>query len=289
MKSMLRKLLDFVRRVSLMIAPLRKIYRTGGYSTFHIGYINYGQILAGKKILITGGSAGIGLCIARKCIQEGAQVVVTGRNQQKLNEAAAMIGSPSLKTLVWDIGQTVDLDRGLSRTLELLGGELDVLVNNAGIVDGTDFPNVSEDIWDRIYATNSKGLFFLTQEVCKRWMQGGNEKPKKVINISSQGGFVGASYPYRMTKWDVAGLTQGLGVKLAPRGIIVNGIAPGIVLTAMQPGIMNRDDNAYLPLNPLRRYALPEEIAELAVFLIGDSSNFIVGQTIVCDGGYSIK
>lgn len=289
MKRILRKIFFFVRRIPLMIGSLRKIYSTGGYATFKIAYINYGEILKGKKILITGGSAGIGLCIARKCIQEGAEVVITGRDESKLRAAVASISSPSLSSLTWDVGRTADLDQAIASALLLLGGEVDILVNNAGIIDGIDFPNVPVEVWDRIYAVNSKGVFFLTQALCKRWMLNGNGRLKKVINISSQGGFVGACHPYRMTKWDIAGLTQGLGVKLAPHGIIVNGIAPGIVVTAMQPDIFTQKENAYLPLNPVQRYALPEEIAELAVFLMGDSSNFIVGQTIVCDGGFSLK
>lgn len=92
-----------------------------------------------------------------------------------------------------------------------------------------------------------------------------------------------------MTKWDIAGLTQGLGIKLAPHGIIINGIAPGIIATEMQAGLLNMKENIYSPMNPIKRYALPEEIAELALFLMSNASNFIVGQTIVCDGGYSLK
>ncbi|MFH2123675.1 MAG: SDR family oxidoreductase [Pseudomonadota bacterium] len=289
MKNILRKIFYATQRILLMISSLRKIYRRGGYATFNIAYVNNGETLRGKKILITGGSAGIGFCIARKCIQEGAEVVITGRDESKLLDASKKISSPSLKTLVWDVGQIAALDQGIATTIELLGGEIDILVNNAGIIDGIDFPNVPEEVWDKIYAINSKGVFFITQALCKGWMQNINGSLKKVINISSQGGFVGASYPYRMTKWDIAGLTQGLGMKLAPHGIIVNGIAPGIIVTAMQPDLLNQKENVYHPLTPLQRYALPEEIAELAAFLMGDSANFIVGQTIVCDGGFSLK
>jgi len=289
MKKMLLSMLSLFRKFSLMVKSLRKIYRTGGYTSLDIAYVKYGSILDGRKILITGGSTGIGFSIARKCLQEGAHVVITGRDTAKLMEAAEKLSSPLLKTLKWDVSKTAELDEAIEKVHKLLDGEVDILVNNAGTIDGIDFPNVQEDVWDRIYATNSKGVFFLTQAVCKNWMRKTSKPTKKVINISSQGGFVGATYPYRMTKWDIAGLTQGLGVKLAPHGIIVNGIAPGIVATAMQPNILAQGENAYIPSNPLNRYALPEEIAELAVFLMGDASNFIVGQTIVCDGGFSLK
>ena len=112
---------------------------------------------------------------------------------------------------------------------------------------------------------------------------------KKIINISSQGGFVGATYPYRMVKWDVRGLTEGLGKSLIKDNIIVNAIAPGVVKTSMQEFSLNQGDNLFTTQNPIQRVCLPEEIAELALFLASDASNFIIGQTIVCDGGYTLK
>ncbi|HIO00478.1 MAG TPA: SDR family oxidoreductase [Alphaproteobacteria bacterium] len=272
-----------------MIDSLIKIYRRGGYATFNISYISNGSLLRGKRVLVTGGSSGIGFCIAQKCIQQGAKVVITGRDASKLEAAAQRINHPFCKTLVWDVGRTADIEKGVKESVSLLGGRVDILVNNAGIVNGVDFPDVPEEMWDQIYAVNSKGVFFVTQAICKLWLREGSAETRKVLNISSQGGFVGATYPYRMTKWDIVGLTQGLGVKLAPHGIIVNGIAPGIVATAMQPSILTEQANIFHHLNPLQRYALPQEIAELALFLLTDLSNFIVGQTIVCDGGFSLK
>jgi 3-oxoacyl-[acyl-carrier protein] reductase len=289
MKKIIRKILFVIKRIYIVIKHLRKIYRYGGYSTTNIASINHGEILKGKKILITGGSTGIGLSIAKKCLQEGATVVITGRNENKLKRAMEKINSSLLKTLVWDVSQTSSIYENIAKTEKLLGGHIDILVNNAGILSGTVFPDVTEEIWDKTYATNSKGLFFLTQSLCGKWMKENKIQLKKVINISSQGGFVGATYPYRMTKWDVAGLTQGLGIKLAPFGIIVNGIAPGIIATNMQSNYLSQKENVYCSHNPLERFALPEEIAELAIFLMSDAANFIVGQTIVCDGGYSLK
>lgn len=286
---MFGRILFISKRIHLMIKSLRKIFRYGGYSTYNIASINFGEVLKGKRILITGGSAGIGLSIAKKCLQEGATVVITGRTESKLQQAMREMNNARLKTLVWDVSDILKIDENIVKTEILLEGEIDILVNNAGVLNGIQFPNVSEEIWDKIYATNSKGLFFLTQSFCDQWMRIKNSQLKKVINISSQGGFVGATYPYRMTKWDIAGLTQGLGLKLAPYGIIVNGIAPGIIATNMQAGCLKQKENVFYPHNPLERFGLPEEIAELAVFLMSDASNFIVGQTIVCDGGFSLK
>ncbi len=286
---MKKRVFRFIKKMPLIIKSLKKIYRYGGYSTVNVATVTYGEILAGKRVLITGGSSGIGLSIAQKCIAEGATVLITGRNTVKLKHAEQVIQSHLLTTMIWDASQIAQIENNITEAKKLLGGDIDILVNNAGIIDTVTFPNITEKIWDKIYATNSKGLFFLTQALCKKWMKNPNSNTKKVINISSQGGFVGATYPYRMTKWDVAGLTQGLGIKLAPYGIIVNGIAPGIIATEMQPGSLRQKENVYCPQNPIGRFALPKEIAELAIFLISDASNFIVGQTIVCDGGFSLK
>lgn len=286
---MITRIRSLIKRILLIIKSIRKILRHGGYSTYIIASVQHGEVLKGKRILITGGSSGIGYSIAKKCIQEGAIVLITGRDKDKLLHAMQEMKDAQLKSLVWDLSDLLQLTDGIAKTKNLLGGEIDILVNNAGVFNGTQFPNVSEEVWDKVYATNSKGLYFLTQSVCEQWMQNKNSQFKKVINISSQGGFVGATYPYRMTKWDIAGLTQGLGIKLAPNGIIVNGIAPGIIATNMQTDCIKQKENVFHPFNPIERFGLPEEIAELAVFLMSDASNFIVGQTIVCDGGFSLK
>lgn len=262
---------------------IKKYIRDGGYCQVKISQINYGELLMGKRILITGGSSGIGLCIAKKCLSEGASVLITGRNEDKLGEVHKQVNSPYLKYLVWDIGNINIIDDRIAETKKLLGGDIDVLVNNAGILSPVMFPNVTEKIWDKVYSINSKGLFFLTQFLCDSWMKN-RKNLKKVINISSAGGFVGATYPYRMTKWDIVGLTQGLGRMLAPHGIIVNGIAPGRIATTMQTCI-DPHDNIYDAQSFIQRYGLPEEVAELAIYLMSDASNFIVGQTIICDGG----
>ncbi|WP_198650484.1 SDR family NAD(P)-dependent oxidoreductase [Saccharospirillum mangrovi] len=289
MKKMIRFAFNFLKKTPLILTSLRKIYRTGGYSVFEISTINYGEILHGKNVLVTGGSAGIGLSIAKKFIAEGAKVVITGRDKNKLDAALSEINSGNLKGIVWDAADISVIEQNLNECKDLLGEDIDILINNAGIVRGIQFPDVLEEMWDDVYKINHKGLFFLSQAICKRWLSRRSNKLKKIINISSQGGFVGATYPYRMTKWDIAGLTQGLGVKLAPHGIIVNGIAPGIIATAMQPGTLKQGENNFCEKNPLGRFAIPEEIAELAAFLSSDASNFIVGQTIVCDGGFSLK
>lgn len=290
MKIAIFKIYSLIKRTPQILRAIKTIIKKGGVSKIYVTQTNDNTSLLGKRVLITGGGSGIGLSIAKKAIAQGATVVIVGRDDKKLNDASIKIKSPKLITKVWDVSDVDNIANNLSELNKLLGGEFDILVNNAGIIDGTDFPNVKPKQWDKIYAVNSKAVFFLSQEVAKRWLESGTEsKYRKIINISSQGGFVGATYPYRLTKWDVVGMTQGLALKLAPKGIIVNGIAPGIIATEMQDSSLVDHNNAFINENPLKRYALPEEIAELAGFLMSDASNFIVGHTVVCDGGFSLK
>ncbi|MGF1872897.1 SDR family NAD(P)-dependent oxidoreductase [Photobacterium indicum] len=290
MKGTMLKVYTLFKRMPQILRSIKMVIKNGGASKIYVTQTNDNASLLGKRVLITGGGSGIGLSIAKKAIAQGATVVIVGRNDEKLKDASVKINSPRLITKVWDVSNIDSITKNLSELNNLLGGEFDILVNNAGIIDGTNFPNVAPKQWDKIYSVNSRAVFFLSQEIVKRWLQSGKvSKYRKIINISSQGGFVGATYPYRLTKWDVVGMTQGLALKLAPKGIIVNGIAPGIIATEMQNSSLVDQSNAFINENPLKRYALPEEIAELAGFLMSDSSNFIVGHTVVCDGGFILK
>lgn len=289
-KRIIRKAGSVPKRLARVFRFMVHVYRYGGYTAANIACIHHGSILKGKRVLVTGGGSGIGKSIAKKCLQEGAYVVITGRSEPRLKDTKEELGhNDFLKTLVWDVSLIGDMDDKIRETETLLGGPIDILVNNAGIVNGTPFPNVTEAIWDAAYSTNSKGLFFLTQTLCSKWIKEKKQSTKKIINISSQGGFIGATYPYRMSKWDIVGLTQGMGLAMIKHGIIINGIAPGITATAALPTVIKQEENIYTERIPAGRYALPEEMAELAVFLMSDATNFIVGQTIVCDGGYTIK
>lgn len=281
---------NFIRKIICTLRCIKEVYAVGGICNVNISYVDYGNCLKDKKILITGGGSGIGLAIAKKCLDCGAEVVIIGRNVDKLASACKSLGGKNIHYIGWDVSDISVLHSKLISCKELLGGRIDVLVNNAGISPSKFWGDVDEKEWDSIYSINLKGSYFLSQEITKLWRSEPNHPIKKIVNISSQGGFVGATYPYRMTKWDLRGLTEGLGKLLVKDNILVNAIAPGVVKTGMQKMAEGQsDDNFYCTQNPAQRYCLPEEIAELTVFLLNDSSNFIVGQTIVCDGGYILK
>lgn len=274
------------RRALNICQAIKKGWKEGGVTEVKVATLRRGAVLAGKNILITGGSKGIGLAIARKCLAEGATVLITGRDASRLQIARDEVAHDSLKLIVWDVSEVKHHADKLREAEDVLGGNINVLVNNAGLISTSSFGTVTEQVWDQIYSVNSKGLFFMCQSISNRWIE--VQSSGKIINVSSSGGFLGAPSPYRMTKWDVVGLTQGLALMLHKYGIIVNGIAPGMTATDMI-GI-NPKGNVYIGYYPpSNRAALPQEIAELSLFLISDASNYIVGQTIVCDGGYSLK
>jgi len=270
----------------LFFGTLISIFKQGGLTYEKVFFLEQGKTLDSKVILITGGLTGIGLAMTKKFLQEGASVIVLSRNELPVKEHG-LENQPSFKFRKFDLTSFSEMPDVINEVTKLFG-RIDVLVNNAGVISGSMFPNVSEEDWDLVYETNSKAVFFLTQSVIKSWLRNPNTYPKKVLNISSQGAFVGATYPYRMTKWDIRGLTQGLAAKYIEKGIIINGIAPGIVRTSMQPKY-TESKNIYCEDVIIGRICLPEEVAELARFMVSDLSNFIVGETILIDGGYSLK
>jgi NAD(P)-dependent dehydrogenase (short-subunit alcohol dehydrogenase family) len=287
---MLNRAISFVNRLVSTARMMKKVWRDGGIATHRIAQIQRGEILRGKRILVTGGGSGIGLAIARKCLEEGATVVITGRDEAKLTSAAQSLGNERLHTLKWDVADISIHAEKLAEAETAGGGMFDTLVNNAGILGGHgQFMDLNPDCWDRIISVNMKGLIFLTQRVIRGWLR--THYKGKIVNISSMRGSLGVlDGPYGMSKWALNGLTHGLALKFAPEGIIINGIAPGITATpAISIKGINVDENVFLNGVPTGRIGLPEEIAELAVFLMSDAANYIVGQTIVCDGGYTLK
>ena len=274
--------MKIITNLARMLRFLLQCYRRGGVTKITIAQINRGEILKGKNVVVTGGSSGIGYAIAKKCVKEGARVVITGRNAETLRQASDEIGA---LPLVWDVSQIAGAESKLREAEKLLGGDVDIMVNNAGVYSYADFLDVTEPVWDNIHDINSKGLFFICQELAKHWIR--NHKKGKIINIASNRGVLGDKVPYGMSKWGVVCLTRGLGKALFPKGIIVNGIAPGTVASGIN-GI-DAAENAFINNPPSNRVGLPEEIAELAVFLASDAANHIVGQTIVCDGGESLN
>lgn len=275
-----------IQRILRYFINAAKFIRAGGLVKLNIAYINYGEILKDKRILITGGNNGIGFAIAEKFLTVGAKVVITGRSSQNLSLAKNKLDHNNLHTLVWDISDIGVVKDRINKVHEILGG-IDIVVNNAGVLIPSKFENVTEEIWNKTIDVNLKGVFFICQHLCDYFISNNEGKESKIINISSMSGYIADASPYNISKFGINSLTGGLAKRYTEKNIIVNGIAPGATSTSMNP--QNVKSNAYRKVNNKNnRIALPEEIAELALFLASDAANNIVGQTIVIDGGESV-
>ena len=245
--------------------------------------------LQGKVVAITGGSQGIGLAIAQRFAQEGADISFCYRsNKPGADEVAASIQKLSRKAVGFqcDVGIVAEGQKFIADTVAQLG-RIDVLVNNAGLERSADFWNVTEADYDAVLNVNLKGLFFITQAFVKHRMQA--KAGGKIINISS----VHEELPfphfasYCASKGGVKMLTRNLSIELAPLGITINSIAPGAIETPINTKLLNDPAklSALLENIPLKRLGKPEDVASMAVFLASDESSYATGTTFFIDGG----
>ena len=239
--------------------------------------VENGQQLAGKKIIITGGSQGIGLQMAKRFIAEGAQVFIVGRNLQKLQRSASELGCHYLQC---DITNIAEHDKVIQTAVEKMGG-LTGLVNNAGVCNiDNGFLNVTEQSYDEQFLTNVKGPFFLTQAFVRYVMQH-NVQSSSVLFITSERGLYPDDAPYGMTKAALGNIVSGIARRFAVQGIHVNAIAPGVVANVVDNP--EKYDDLYLKGSVGKRFILPEEIAEVATFLMSDASKCVSGEIIPCN------
>jgi 3-oxoacyl-[acyl-carrier protein] reductase len=206
-------------------------------------------------------------------------VAITARSLSSLDETAEAIRAAGRRAcpLAWDVADVSLAETRLAEAAELLGG-LDILVNNAGVIrgDAAHPTPTPEALWDYTMDVNLKGLYFLCQAAAARMKAQGSGI---IVNLASDAGMRAAPNPYGISKWGVIGLTKGLAKQLAPFGVRVNAIAPGPVATQMMNWHPGEPIDA--PNLPLGRYALPDEIAGVALFLASDDAAAVIGQTIV--------
>jgi NAD(P)-dependent dehydrogenase (short-subunit alcohol dehydrogenase family) len=274
-----------VGRIFRYFGNLLKYIRHGGLVKLNIALIQYNEILIGKKVLITGGTSGIGMAIARKFLDCGAEVIITGRNSENLRAVHNKLNHEKLFSIVWDATEIDLIDEKIKKIHEQVG-IIDVLINNAGVGINKSFFEVDLRTWENTIDLNLKSVFFLSQYMCNYFIKQNCTNVLKIINISSMQGTVAHANPYSISKFGVNAITTGLAKLFTRNNIIVNGIAPGYTATKMN--LVDWENNAYSESALNMRVALPEEIAELALFLASDASNNIVGQTIIIDGGESI-
>ena len=254
----------------------------------NISQINYNETLKGKNIIITGGSKGIGLAIAKKCISEGANVLITGRNEESLKKAKDELGE-NLKYIIHDISNVETIDTFLEEAQKSFNGRIDSLVSNAGIsLHENHYKNVTIDGFDKQFNTNFRAGYFLAKKFLEM-KEKNKEDEGNLIFITSETGNQAYDIPYGLTKAALNSLTQALSRRVYKQGIRVNAIAPGVTVSDMTKDYAEVSDGNYFRKSASDRIFLPEEIAEVACFLLSDASKCISGEIIHCNAGNHIK
>lgn len=250
----------------------------------NITYLQPNERLKGKKIIITGGGRGLGLAMSKRFVEEGAEVLIAGRNEETLKKSADAIGC---KYLMLDVQETDTFDSFINRADTLLGGA-NCLVNNAGIsLHENGFLDVSLDQFDSQFDTNLKGAFFLTQSFIRKCRENKIDETKNILFISSETSMTVDERPYGLTKAAMNSLVQGLAYRFVSEGYRINAIAPGVTVSDMVG--VKADGDLTCGYNITKRYYLPEEVAEIACFLLSDASNCLNGQILVCNEGKTIN
>ena len=248
--------------------------------------VNTDSLLEGKIALITGGSGGIGMGIAKAFLNSGAKVIIAGTNQDKLNHCLSILWGGgvgnSCSALILDVLDVKAMPAKVDEAAKLFPeNRIDILVNSAGVVSHSGFENMTLEEYDNIMNINARGSYFMSQAVSRFMI--GRKIRGHILNVSSSSALRPAWTPYQMSKWAVRGMTLGLADSLLPHGIIVNAIAPGPVATPMLGKF--EGDSIYHHAYPSKRFSMPQEIANLAVFMVSSMGDLIVGDTFYITGG----
>jgi NAD(P)-dependent dehydrogenase (short-subunit alcohol dehydrogenase family) len=244
--------------------------------------------ISGKVAVVTGGSRGIGLMIARGFVEGGAKVYISSRKASVCEEVAAELS---------EIGECIAVPEDLSTeagcerlATKIAESEdrLDILVNNAGATWGAPIAEHNDDAWDRVLSLNLKGLFHTTRFLLPLLQAAGNEEtPARIINIGSIDGIHLSElevWAYGPSKAAVHHLTRYMANRLAPT-ITANAIAPGLFESKMTAGVMETKGDEFLKATPLRRMGHPDDIAGTAIYLSSRAGRFVTGSVIAVDGG----
>jgi NAD(P)-dependent dehydrogenase (short-subunit alcohol dehydrogenase family) len=255
------------------------------------------MLLAGRVAIVTGAAQGIGRACAVRLAREGAKVAVCDVNQVGAAEAAKAIAANGGQAvpLRCDVAKADDVAAALAATLQAYG-RVDVLVNNAGILDDAPFLDLSVEELDRVLGVNLRGAFLMAQAAARQMVAQGpaagsaaKSSGGAIVNMSSINEKFGLPdhVAYSISKGGISQLTRAMAVALAPYGIRVNAVGPGTIDTPILAGVIK--DSAFrtkvLSRTPLGRFGRPEEIAAVVAWLASDESSYVTGTTVFADGG----
>jgi 3-oxoacyl-[acyl-carrier protein] reductase len=238
--------------------------------------------LQGQVALVTGGSRGIGLAIARELAAAGAKVAVVARNEAGAREAAASLAGDGHRGFACDVADP-DAANALVKQVEEMGS-LDILVNNAGVTRDNLLMRIKDEDWNTVVDTNLRGAFNLIRAASRGMMK---RRGGRIINITSVVGITGnkGQANYAASKAGLIGLTKSVAKELGSRGVLVNALAPGYIETDMTAELPAAARESLMSQIALERMGRPEDIAPVVRFLAGPGAAYITGQTIVVDGG----
>jgi len=241
--------------------------------------------LTGKVALITGAAQGIGKAVALLLARNGADIVVSDINLEKAEETAKEIESIGSKAIAIkvNVASLNEVEQMVEAVLEKLG-KIDILVNNAGITRDKLILRMTEEDWDVVLDVNLKGTFNCTKAVVRHMAK---QRSGKIVNIASVVGEMGnaGQVNYSASKAGVIGLTKTIAREFAQRGINVNAIAPGFIVTPMTEVLPEKQKEELKRLIPMERLGKPEDVAEAVLFFVSEESNYITGQVLNVNGG----
>ena len=244
--------------------------------------------LNNKVALVTGGARGIGKAICRTLANDGFKIAINFNNSEK--EAIALKDELSAITEVeifkCDVSDSIAVKEMFLEISQKLGN-VNVLVNNAGVAEQVLFTDITDEMWQRMINTNLSSAFYCSREALKNMI---NEKNGVIINIASMWGEVGASMEvhYSTAKAGLIGMTKALAKEVGLSGVRVNTVSPGVVLTDMMNSFSESDKENLKEETPLNTLGTPDDIAQAVSFLVSDNAKFITGQVLSVNGGFVI-
>ena len=274
---MANKILSQLKHIAASLRPIKTTVENKVFAS--------DSMLEGKVAVVTGASRGIGYAISKTLVEQGATVIAVAKTAANLEKARLEINSEHYLPLSFDLSAVEDYSSLLARIYDKTS-IIDILVNAAGIKNGQEerFWQFTPAEFDKVVDVNIKAPFFLSRLIADHMIK--NSIPGHIVNIIGIKGSIPEASPYSISKFGLMSMTQGMAKMLAPKGIIVNGISPGATMTDMS-GLPK--DNYYYTETPNCRVADPQEIANIALFLVSGMADNMIGSIVVCDGGEMLQ